>query len=103
MKTDKFLTKFVGFGGDGEIRTLEPFWGYTISNRAPSTGLGDISIKCQSLTDTFAIIHIVSLKIKCFLPYTLNKFFECGFTLVVALVNARLFKYLCKHNTDFSL
>ena len=33
------------FGGEGGIRTLEPFWGYTISNRAPSTGLGDFSVR----------------------------------------------------------
>ena len=34
-----------GLGGDGGIRTLEDVLAsYTISNRAPSTGLGDISV-----------------------------------------------------------
>ena len=39
------------FGGDGEIRTLEnALTSYTISNRAPSTGLGDISVTPQYYT-----------------------------------------------------
>ncbi len=46
-------------GGDGGIRTLEDVLAsYTISNRAPSTGLGDISIR------HLIIITDANLKIK---------------------------------------